>query len=187
MKKLTKALAIGGVTVGVGLASMTAVGVANAASQTSTTKTDGMSSLVQAIADKFKLKTSDVQAVFDSERTKMDAQREADAVAQQAQLVKDGKLTQAQSDAITAKRAELQKQREADRAADATSTKTSTERQTEMQARKTALDTWLNEQGIDTQYAYLLMGGRGHGGPGERGGFKDGVTATNSAASSTTN
>lgn len=168
MKRINKALAIAGVTASVAAAGLIGMGAASAATTSSTT-TNPMSSLVTAIAKKFNLKTSDVQAVFDEQHATTEASREAALKTTQAQLVTDGKLTQAQSDAITAKRAELQKQRDADRASDTSSTKTDAERKTEMETRKTALNTWLKEQGIDTQYAYLVMGGgRGHG-PGGRG------------------
>jgi hypothetical protein len=81
-----------------------------------------------------------------------------------ASLVEDGRLTQAQADKINAKRAELQKTREANR--DSMDDKTSTERKAAMDAEKTALDTWMDENDIDDTYAYLLMGGHGHGGLG---------------------
>lgn len=127
----------------------------------------GDSSMVQAIADKFKLNKDDVQKVMNEQRTKMQAERAAERTTEVktelAQLVQAGKLTQAQSDAILAKRAELQKQREADRAT--MQSKTAEERRAAMDARRAALDTWLKEQGIDSRYRDLLMGGfkKGHG------------------------
>ena len=195
---MNKPLVAAAVTTAVGVATVASLGVANAAttngttgttttSSTNSTKTDPMSGLIDALVSKFNLKKSDVQAVFDAQRTKMDAQREADAKAELAQLVKDGKLTQAQADAITAKRAELDKQRDADRTA--MDSKTDTERRAAMDAKRTELDTWLKDQGIDTQYAYLLMGGRGHGGPGGRGsmhGDRDGNSQSNSSDNTTT-
>lgn len=165
MKSINKALAIAGVTASVAAAGLVGMGAASAATTTSSTSNNPMSSLVSAIAKKFNLNTSDVQAVFDEQKATMDATRETELKTTQAQLVKDGKITQAQSDAITAKRAELKKERDADMSS--SSTKTDTDRRTEMATRKTALDTWLKAQGIDTQYAYLVMsGGHGHGGPG---------------------
>lgn len=74
--------------------------------------TNYMSGLVNAIAQKFHLAPSDVQAVVDAQR-----QQQTDQMKQQvatrfasslAQAVKDGKLTQAQADLITAKQAEIQ-------------------------------------------------------------------------------
>lgn len=77
------------------------------ATANSTSGTDPMSGLVSAIATKFNLKKDNVQKVFDEQRTQMETQREQEVKDQVAQLVKDGKLTQAQADKINAKRAEL--------------------------------------------------------------------------------
>lgn len=119
-----------------------------------------MSSLVDAIAAKFNLKKDDVQKVFDDNRTQMEQKRNQAVKDQLAQLVKDGKLTQAQADAITAKRAELEKQRQDERGS--MQNKSESDRQATMQQHRTELDQWLKDNAIDSQYAYLLMGG-GHG------------------------
>lgn len=176
---MKKALVIAAVSTAVGLTSVIGVGAADAAtSNVSSSSSNPMSSLIQKIATKFNLKESDVKAVFDEDRSEMEQKNEASLVSQQAQLVKDGKLTQAQSDAITAKRAELKKEREAEQSSE--QSKTDTERKTEMEARKTALDTWLKEKGISTDYAYLLMGG-GKGGDGP-GGPRGSSSATTSSS-----
>lgn len=186
---MKKQLVIAGTAATLGLAGL-AGGAAFATTQ-SGTNTDPMSGLVSAIATKFNLKAADVQAVFDANRAQMDAQREQQAKDQVAQLVKDGKLTQAQADKINAKRTELEKAREAERTADQKLNET--ERQakreqmsTQMDAKKTELDTWLKDNGIDTQYAYLLMGGgHGHGGPGGDGGPRESAGVPSTSTSST--
>lgn len=176
---MKKRLLIAAATAVVGLSTIGGLGIASAETASTTTSSDPMSSLVQKIATKFNLKQADVQSVFDENKAAMDATREKNIVTEQAQLVKDGTLTQAQSDAITAKRAALQKEMEASRTTD--QSKTDAERKTAMEARKTAIDTWLKDQGIDSKYTYLLMG-RGHGGHmGDRG-QKD-----SSSTTSTTN
>lgn len=164
---MKKPLLIAGVVSTIGLAGLGA-GVANAASSTSTDKSP-MSGVVDAIATKFNLDKTEVQKVVDAERTEMKAQRETNIAEELANLVKDGKLTQAQSDAITAKRAELLKEREANK--DTSTDKTAEERKAAMQAKKTALETWAKEQGIDATYLKYVMGhgAGGHGGPGQRG------------------
>lgn len=161
---MKKQLAIIGAVAAIGAAGVTGVAVANAA--TTGNRNDHMSSLVDALANKFNLNKSDVKAVFDANREQMQAQHEQEIKDKIAQLVKDGKLTQAQADALNAKRAELQKEREANRTADQDLTRE--QRKAKMDERRTALDAWLKEQGIDVQYRYLLMGGHGHGhgGPG---------------------
>lgn len=180
---MKKALIAAAVTTAVGLTSVIGIGAAHAeTTSTTSSSSNPMSSLIQKIATKFNLKESDVQAVFDENKAEMDAKNEASLVSQQAQLVKDGKLTQAQSDAITAKRAELQKEREAERSSG--TTKTEAERKSEMESRKTALDTWLKGQGIDTKYAYLLMSGHGHGGPDGSRPMDDSAPSSSSSTSS---
>ncbi len=131
--------------------------------------------LVQAIATKFNLKTAEVQAVFDANKTQVHAEREQQAKDKVAQLVSDGKLTQTQADKINAKRAELEKEREANRAADQNLTEAEHQakrdaRRAEMDTRKAQLDTWMKDNGIGAEYRYLLTsGGKGHGGSGGHG------------------
>ena len=153
------------------------------ATANSTSGTDPMSGLVSAIATKFNLKKDDVQKVFDEQRTQMETQREQEVKDQVAQLVKDGKLTQAQADKINAKRAELVKEREANRTSE--QNLTDAQRKTKMEERKTALDTWLKDNNIDSQYVYLLMGGHGgRGGP--DGGKRDSRSSSSQSSTSST-
>lgn len=158
--------AIGAVTA-ISAAGFTGVQIANAATDTSSTATHPMSSLVDAVASKFNLNKTDVQAVFDEQRDKMESEREADVKGQVAQLVSDGKITQDQADKINKKRAELKTERDANRTSRETLSKT--ERKAKMDERKAAIDTWLEQNSIDKQYAYLLIGGHGHGGHGPGG------------------
>ena len=150
------------------------------ATANSTSGTDPMSGLVSAIATKFNLKKDNVQKVFDEQRTQMETQREQEVKDQVAQLVKDGKLTQAQADKINAKRAELVKEREANRTSE--QNLTDAQRKTRMEERKTTLDTWLKDNSIDSQYAYLLMGGRG----GSDGGKRDSRSSSSQSSTSST-
>ncbi len=157
MKKTIVAASVAAVLATTGVAG---VGLAQAATERGGSDHSG---LVSAIAKKFKLKESDVQAVFDENHTARQAEREADIKHEVAQLVKDGKLTQAQADLINAKRTELQKTRNANRGN--MSSKTDTERKAAMDAERTALDKWFTDNSIPTDYRYLVFGGR-HGGPG---------------------
>lgn len=158
------ALTLGGAT-GVGIAQSSANAAENTTTNSQSTKDDPRSNLIDALVKKFNLKKADVQAVFDEDRSKVDAQREADAKAQLAQLVKDGKLTQEQADKITAKRAEIHKEMEANR------TSGTRPSESDMQTKRTELDKWFTDNSISTDYHYLVMGGgRGHGGPDGRDG-----------------
>lgn len=184
---MKKQLVIASAVATLGLAGL-AGGAAFATSQSDT----GTNSLVNAIATKFNLKTADVQAVFDANKAQMHAEREQQVKNQVAQFVKDGKLTQAQADKINAKRAELEKAREAERAADQNLTESQRQAKreqmrTQMDAKKAELDTWLKDNGIDAQYRYLLMSGHGHGHgghDGERG--RHGARGETGSSASTT-
>jgi len=179
---MKKQLAIVGAVTAISAAGLTGIGIAHAANTTSSS-TNPMSSLIDAIASKFNLNKTEVQAVFDEQHSQMEAQRETEVKAEVTQLVKDGKLTQDQADKINAKRTELEKERDANRTAG--QNLTDTERQTKMDEHRAALDTWLKDNGIDQQYAYLLMGGRGHGpgGPGGHGMRGNGQRSSNSESS----
>jgi len=164
------------------------------------TKTNPMSGLVAVIAQKFNLNVSDVQAVFDEQKTKMGAERETNKADMQAEMqqkfadelkqaVTDGKLTQAQADLILAKKAELDAQKPSINVAPKDRTQTSKTkeemesemktRQAEMKAKQDALKQWATDNGIPEEYLRLLggecMGGHGgHGGPGGNGWFPEG-------------
>lgn len=161
---MKKQLITAGIATAVGVTSLAGFGVANAATDTSNS-TGPMSSLVDAIATKFNLNESEVQSVFDEQRTQMKAEREAEIKEKVAQLVTDGKITQAQADKINAKRAELKAEREANK--DSSDTKTREAMKSEMEAKRTELKTWAEENDIDEQYLRYVIGGHGrHGGPG---------------------
>lgn len=168
---MKKHIATAGVAALVAVTGIAGLGIASAATQNGS-GANHMSSLVSAIAKKFNLKEADVQAVFDTNRTEMEAQRETEVKNQVAQLVKDGKLTQAQADLINAKRTELQKNRDTNRTS--MENKTNAERKAAMDAARTALDKWFSDNNISTDYRHLVFGGRGRGGPGGPGGPRDG-------------
>ena len=166
-----------------------AVGVGTTLASERTDKKEGfVSELVTAIAEKFDLSESDVQAVFDEQaaarRDEMQAKHEGMIAAHNekfdevlAQAVEDGKLTQDQADAITSKRDEIQSY------AESLKDETSETRRADMKAKIDELRAWAKDNGIPEQYARFLppppqqgrmggmMGGRMGGGmTGGRGG-----------------
>jgi hypothetical protein len=128
------------------------VQTANAATDTST---DPMSGLVQKIADKFNLNKDEVQAVFDAQRTEMEAERTQEMKDRLAQAVKDGKLTQDQADKITAKLAEMKANRED------LSGKTPEERHEAMKAARDEIKKWAEDNNIPMEYLRIVGGGHG--------------------------
>jgi hypothetical protein len=126
-----------------------------------------MSNLVNAIATKFNLNTSDVQQVFDEQHAQMEAQKQQNFKDRLAQAVTDGKLTQAQADLIIAKQQELQAQREANKTS--MQNMTQAERHATMQAQMTALKQWVADNNIPQQFMFFGGFGKGPGGHGMRG------------------
>ena len=122
-----------------------------------------MNNLVSAIAQKFNLNASDVQQVFDEQRSRMEAQRTLAEASRLAQAVTDGKITQAQADLITAKRAELEAARASGTASLENATKE--ERAAAMQAQMESLKAWATANNIPLEYLMMPPGSRGHGGP----------------------
>lgn len=117
-------------------------------------------SLVQKIAARFSLKESDVQAVFDESRAERQAARQAEMKAildtRLNEAIANGKITEQQKQLILAKHAEMQQQHEADRSD--WQTKTPEEKRAAMETRRTELETWATQNGIDFSY---IAGGNG--------------------------
>lgn len=155
MKKYLAAAAVAGT---VGLAGLSTAGIV--AAQSGSGDNDGpMSGLVTALAEKFNLDQTEVQQVFDDERTARQAERETEVSEKLAELVSEGKLTQEQSDAISEKRTELQAERE--EARDNEESLTREERQERRAAHRDDLETWASENDISSEYLRYVLGGHG--------------------------
>lgn len=177
MNKAKNIVAAMVVALGLAAAGITAVYASSNAS-------DGknpMNGLVSAIASKFNLNVSDVQAVFDEQKADMDTQRkermaEMEAKNQQefadrlVKAVAAGKLTQDQADKITAKKVEL------DKLKSSLEGKTPEERNAAMKDQKSSLKQWAADNNIPN--GYLSYGDIERGQPG--------VMGTVSAISGTT-
>lgn len=129
-------------------------------------QTNPMDNLVNAIAKKFNLNVSDVQAVFDEQRTAMQSEHKEEMQTKMQekftekikQAVADGKLTQAQADLIIAKKAELCVQQENLQG------KTKEEILTVQKTQRDALKQWAEDNNISLEYfAFGRMGFKGPG------------------------
>jgi len=123
--------------------------------------------IADAIANKFNLNVSDVQAVIDDTITADDQEMGKNRLARVdllVQAVKDGKLTQAQADLITAKREEMKTSMK--------DLKNMTREQmvAVIKTRTDELKQWATDNGIPEQYI-MPFGGLGHG-RGEGRGFR---------------
>jgi len=151
------------------------------ADSTSST-TNGQTSLVDKIASTFGLDKSKVQAVFDQNRQEHEAAQTTKVTAELDKLVSSGKITSAQEKLILDKRAELQKERDANR--DSMQSKTPAERKAAMQAERTSLEQWAKDNNISTSYLRYVFGGPHGMGMGMHGPDAD---ADNSSTTPTTN
>lgn len=140
------------------------------------------SAIVSNLAAKFNLNAADIQAVFDEAhaemKTQMETQMKAAEASRLSAAVTAGKLTQAQADLITAKRAELQTKLEANKpsAAMMASLKSMTEEQRKaemekmkaaMESEMTALKAWATANNIPSEFIPFVgghMGGKGNKG-----------------------
>ena len=143
-------------------------GIASVSAAETTNARNPMSALVSAVASKFNLNAADVQTVVDevmkTQHADMKAKSPVDFASRLEQAVTDGKLTQAQSDLITAKSAELKASMEADRIA--SKILTQEELKTKMEAKQASLKEWATANGIPEQYLrFVGGGGKGFGGP----------------------
>lgn len=158
---IKKSLLIAGVVTSISAAGLGGTALVHA--QSNAQGNDGASSLVTKLAQKFNLKTEDVQAVFDEDKTAKDAERQATAEKELSQAVTDGKLTSAQKDKIIAKAKELQAERKAEHDSSAKNSKTKEERKAAMDTKRTALEKWASDNSIPTEYLKYVGGHNGHG------------------------
>ncbi len=124
---MKKRFVLGLATTGVALSAAGLLGVASAATSTST----GSQNIVDKIATKFNLKKADVQAVFDAEHAEKETAHQAEQSAHLQTLVDKGTITADQKTKIEAKQKEMQSAR---------------------QTERTELEKWATDNGIDMQY-----------------------------------
>lgn len=162
MKTLTKSLIAAGIVATAGAGGLVTANIASA--ETSSLKTDtSMSSLIDKISSTFNVDKSKVQALFDEEKNSREAEREKMQTERLQKLVDDGTITAAQKSAIVKKIAEMKTERESSR--EEMKNLTDEERKEKMDEKKTELESWAKEQGLDLAKLKGVLGG-GHGGPG---------------------
>ncbi len=153
MKKLSMIVSA---VASVGLITVLGTTLVSAHSRTSNTN------LVNKIAQRFNLKTADVQAVFDQNHKERQAVHKKDQKTHLDQAVKDGKLTQDQENKLFSKQAELMAFR------DGLKDKSEDEKHTAIKAKLDETRQWLKDNNISEEVVYRMVltgqGGReGHG------------------------
>lgn len=118
--------------------------------------------IIDRLVAKFNLNPDEVKAVFDEEQEARQSEMKAKIETKLTQAVTDGKITEAQKQAILTKLAEEKAEREANK--DALKDKTHEERHALMEAKRTEMETWAKEQGIEMSVLKELIqpfGGKG--------------------------
>lgn len=128
-------------------------------------RTAHITNLVNALAQKFNLNSTEVKTVVDtvmaSEKASMQANHDKNLADRLAKAVTAGKITQAQSALITAKVQETKTFMESMK------NKTDAERKAAMTTFKTNIQTWATANNIPKEFIMMGgmkgMGGKGHG------------------------
>ncbi len=127
-------------------------------------------SIIEKIASKFNLNKDEVKAVFDQEHTERQATMQKNFEERLTTAVTNGKITEAQKQAILAKAKEMKSAHED------LNGLSDEEREAKMKAKKDDLQKWATEQGLTADQLKGLLP-FGHG-PGFRHDMKAGASAT---------
>lgn len=133
-------------------------------SMVSAQDTTGSNSIVSAIAAKFNLNQADVQAVFDEEHSKREAEMKAQMETKLTQAVADGKITEAQKQAILTHFTQMKEER---LNFGEFKNLTAEQRQAKMEEKKKDMESFLSQNGLTHETLQEIMGGsKGFGGMG---------------------
>jgi hypothetical protein len=120
---------------------------------------NGYPPIVKKIAEKFNLKTGEVNQVFEENRQEKEAEQGTKIMENLDKTVKDGKITEEQKKAILDKQAEIKTKREE------LKNLTPEERQKTMKNLRDELRKWAEENGIDRSLIFMgkQRGPKGNG------------------------
>lgn len=121
-------------------------------------------SLIERIASRFNLSTSDVQSVFDEDRKEHQAEMEQRFEERLSEAVANGTVTEEQKALILAKHEELQKEREAN--FESRKDMTPEERRADAEKHREEMKTWAEANNIPDEFVGPGMDGGMHG-PGD--------------------
>ena len=145
------------ITTGLLAASVAGIVGTSMVSAATSGRSEKHAAMEKKLAEKFGLNQDEVKKFFEEQHLANQAEREAEIKTRLDQAVKDGKITQAQEDALIAKQKEMH---------DFMATlkdKTEDERHAAMKTKMQEMKTWATDNNIPTE----LMHGRGMGGHGK--------------------
>lgn len=146
------------VIIGLSFLGLTAFGISQVLAQSEQNK---YPLIIQKIAQRFGLKESDVQAVFDEVRQERQKEIQRRLEEKLNQAVKDGKITESQKQAILDKHKELAEKRLQNK--EDWQNMTPEQRRQNMREQKQELESWASQNGIDLKYFFGWFGmKRGH-------------------------
>lgn len=123
--------------------------------------TSGPDSLITAIAQKFNLNEADVKTVFEEQREKHHTQMKANLEQKLTQAVTDGKITEAQKQAILIKLSEIHENKPN---FEEFKNLTEEQRKANMEEKKAEMENWAKENGLTLELFHEIIGGpRGFG------------------------
>ncbi len=168
ISKKSKSIAATAFVLGVALAGVGSISPTTALADSTnkeTNRAEHITNLVNALAQKFNLNSTEVKNVIDTvmttERATMQAKHDQNLADRLAKAVAAGKITQAQSALITAKVQETKTFMEG------LKDKTDAERKAAMTTFKTNIQAWATANNIPKEFVMMGnmkgMGGKGHG------------------------
>jgi len=112
--------------------------------------------IVERLAQRFGLKESDVQAVFEEVHQERQQEMQARLEERLTQAVKNGKITESQKQAILAKHKELTEKRQQNK--ENWRNMTLEEKRKAIQQQRQELKSWADQNGIDLKYLFGWFG-----------------------------
>lgn len=127
--------------------------------------------IIQKLVERFGLNEAEVKAVFDKEQEEQQKQRQNRYQEKLSQLVQNGNLSEEQKQLILKKHEELQAEWQTN--ASRLHGLTPEEKRTAMEQKRTELENWAKENGIDSNLltGFGDFGGKPHGSRGKGFGF----------------
>ncbi len=123
---------------------------------------NGRTNLIEMLSSKFGVEQSEVESVFDEHRAGQQQYQQEKQEERLDDAVKNGEISEVQKNLILEKCSEMRQERESEK----DSNLGREERRQSMEEKRSEMEAWAEENGIDLKFLNLGMGGKmGRGGP----------------------